>query len=811
MASIGAARRTQSSYPAFLRSTNPSDLTVSSYGVSANSAANGYSADVTSQIARLPGVRRVKSWVGLFAIPLERDGAPNLDDLAHVNIAGSLDGLYFDEDRATAIAGRMARADRPNEFVTTAAGARQLGIHVGETVPMGFYNLAQSAMPGFGTAAVPPQVRANMRLVGVVVFNDQVIQDDADRLPTNMVFSPARTRSLLEPGGTQGTWYGLQLVHGNRDVPLVERAIIGLFPPGSAVFFRVTSLGEAKVERAVKPEAIALGAFGAIAALAALLIAAQAISRQLHESDEDMQVLRSLGADPSAVLLDGLVGILAAVGVGALLACALAIALSPLAPLGPVRAVYPSSGIAFDWTVLGGGTLVLIVALNTVATALAYRSLPHRVARRSKAVSTRTSSVVRAAAASGLSSPGVVGVRFALEPGRGRTAVPVRSALSGAAVAVILVVATLTFGSSLHTLVSRPALYGWNWSYALYSVNNIPPQARDLLGHDPNVAATADENDLNVQIDGQNVPALLGDAHPALGPPILSGHALAGRDQVVLGAATLARLHKHVGDTVIAGYGTPSQAPLYVPPTRLLIVGTATLPAISTSGTLADHTSMGTGALLSTDIAPPAFQQAASNPDPTLNGPSLVVVQLRNGVSPAARVADERRIVAAANNAFSADPGAIGDTVDLLPIEHPAEIVNYRSTGATPFILAAGLALGAIVALGLTLTASVRRRRRDLALLKTLGFTRRQLAATVVWQSSVAAIVGLAVGIPVGIAAGRWLWVLFAREIYAVPKPTVPLSVLAVAVGTLLLANAVAAIPGRLAAGTPAALVLRGE
>src|SRR5256885_12986605 len=65
-----------------------------------------------------------------------------------------------------------------------------------------------------------------------------------------------------------------------------------------------------------------------------------------------------------------------------------------------------------------------------------------------------------------------------------------------------------------------------------------------------------------------------------------------------------------------------------------------------------------------------------------------------------------------------------------------SEIVNYRTMGATPALLASGLAAGAILALGLTLTASVRRRRHDLALLKTLGFTKRQLAAAVAWQAS---------------------------------------------------------------------------
>src|SRR4029077_1495991 len=153
-----------------------------------------------------------------------------------------------------------------------------------------------------------------------------------------------------------------------------------------------------------------------------------------------------------------------------------------------------------------------------------------------------------------------------------------------------------------------------------------------------------------------------------------------------------------------------------------------------------------------------------------------VFVRLRGGTSVAAGRADVQRIADAANEAFAADPEAQGDSVGVLAVQHPAEIVNYRSTGATPLLLATGLAAAAVVALGLTLTASVRRRRRDLALLKTLGFTRRQLGATVAWQSSVAAIVGIVIGVPLGIALGRWLWVLFARNINAVPRPTVPVT-----------------------------------
>lgn len=134
------------------------------------------------------------------------------------------------------------------------------------------------------------------------------------------------------------------------------------------------------------------------------------------------------------------------------------------------------------------------------------------------------------------------------------------------------------------------------------------------------------------------------------------------------------------------------------------------------------------------------------------------------------------------------------------------------TTGATPATLAGGLAAGAVVALGLTLTASVRRRRHDLALLKTLGFTPRQLATAVAWQASVAATVGIVIGVPAGIALGRWLWTVFARAIHAVPQPSVPvLEIVLVGLGALVLANVVAAVPGRIAARTSTAHVLRAE
>ena len=307
------------------------------------------------------------------------------------------------------------------------------------------------------------------------------------------------------------------------------------------------------------------------------------------------------------------------------------------------------------------------------------------------------------------------------------------------------------------------------------------------------------------------MPALTTPGIPSTGPPILSGHGLTGGRQVVLGASTLAQLHKHIGSSITISYGTPNTAPLYLPPQHAVVVGTATFPAIAGSSTFAEHTSMGTGALIPTSDIPASFIKETKAPDPTLDGPSLVFVRLRSGVTPEAGRKDMTRVTAIANRAFAQDPEGVGDSVTVLTVQRPAEIVNYQSTGGTPEVLAGGLGAGAAIALALALVATVRRRRPDLALLKTLGFTGRQLAGSLASQATVTAIVGIVLGLPLGVVVGRQLWILFARDINAVPQPAVPASIAFVALGALLLAIAVATIPARAAASTPAGISLQQE
>ena len=319
--------------------------------------------------------------------------------------------------------------------------------------------------------------------------------------------------------------------------------------------------------------------------------------------------------------------------------------------------------------------------------------LPHRESWRA---SPSASKAVRFASSLGLSTPGVAGVHFALDRGQDRATVPVRSILLGSILAVALVMSTLTFGSGLSTLVSHPALYGWEFGLMhSISTSDVPPQTISMVNHDPDIVSSTGVSFIELRIDGDSVPALADTQnHPTLSPPILSGRTIEHRGEIVLGAETLAQLHKHLGDTVSISYGTKSDYPVYIPPTPLRIVGVATLPAVGYPSFIQDHPSMGTGAFLSQLNAPASFLKATEQHDPELNGPSLVFVQLKTGLGPNVGLANVRHLAADANELFTHDPNELGNDVSVLGVQHPAEIVNYRSIGATPVLLAGGLGAG---------------------------------------------------------------------------------------------------------------------
>ena len=386
-------------------------------------------------------------------------------------------------------------------------------------------------------------------------------------------------------------------------------------------------------------------------------------------------------------------------------------------------------------------------------------------------------------------------MRFALEPGVGRSAVPVRSAILGAILAVTVVVATVTFGSSLDTLVSHPALYGWNWNYDMDGgggLGDIPGQAAaKLLNADPLVQSWTGIYYSALTLDGVNVPVMGATPGATVAPPLLSGHGLQASDQVVLGASTLRSLHKQLGDAVqVRIHGSK--------PVTLTIVGTATLPPIGVAGS--SHLEMGTGAVLDYRVIPPAARDLFE----VTPGPNAILVRTKGGNNPAALGRRCRPSGAGWTSPSTAAPcsgcSARPRSSTTGP-SAPRPSFSVRPWRSAPPRRSASRSSHRSGAGGTTWPSSRRWASPGPS-------SPRRWRCRPAWPPSI----GCAVGIPVGIALGRVLWDLFAGEISAVPDPTVPAgAIVVVGVAAIVLAVAVATIPGRIAARTATSQLLHTE
>ena len=131
----------------------------------------------------------------------------------------------------------------------------------------------------------------------------------------------------------------------------------------------------------------------------------------------------------------------------------------------------------------------------------------------------------------------------------------------------------------------------------------------------------------------------------------------------------------------------------------------------------------------------------------------------------------------------------------------PGALVNFGEAVNFPLIVGMVLALFGVATLVHLLVVSVGRRRREMGLLKALGFVNTQVAAAVGWQATTVVLVGIVIGVPLGVAAGDAVWRGFARNLGAVPVSVVPVPLIAVlALGALVVANLLAVVPAITAA-----------
>ena len=386
------------------------------------------------------------------------------------------------------------------------------------------------------------------------------------------------------------------------------------------------------------------------------------------------------------------------------------------------------------------------------------------------------------------------GARLATEPGRGRTAVPVRAALAGTTLSVLAVTAAFTFGANLLHLVHSPRLYGQAWDAAidLQFSPILPSQAQDLFGANPGVTGWTYGDHGIIGINGHLVPAigLTPGRGPLISPTLLAGRPPRTGREIVLGSSTLHDLGLHVGQEVpVTVNGRQVQD---------RIVGQAVFP------------NFGQGSFTPTDLGEGAETTAAVlSPQAALYGErsgfQVVLLRFARGPGRSAAITRFRHSMAG----FCAD---VQQSTCVELGQRPNGVTNYARIDGTPEVLAGLLAVLGVAVLAQLAVVSGRRRRHDFAVLKALGLLRRQVSQVTAWQVSTLAGLALLIGLPLGVAAGRWSWQLFAAGLGIPADASLPVTLLLVMVpAVLIIANAVALWPGRSAARVSPARALRTE
>jgi hypothetical protein len=774
LTAVAGARRTDSAMDRFLAYNRPGTLEVDGLDVRA--------------VERLPQVADVDQGAYMALTPSTPSGAPDPGALGRINPILSMRGhSLVTSERPILIRGRLPDPDQALEVAIDETLAARRRLRLGGTLRMWAYTPRQ-LQGGFDSSRIPaPEGPAlDFTVTGVVRQPSDLspvpVQPDVIYLGSgdDLYLTPAFWRTYGKTVATVGVGVGVRLHHGTRDLVAFTAAVHAL-SGGRHARLSVGSdsaVAAGRAKRAMHVQAVALLAFGVLTAVAGLLVVGQSIARQVQLDADAHGILRALGMTGWQLAAVTLVRAALVGAVGAVLAVMLAVLASPLAPIGLARQAEIDPGLAVDVPVLAIGALGVLVAVLARAATAAWRAAQAADASVLERTPRRSSQVAGGVARAGATPSVVMGVRLALEPGRGETAAPVRTAMLGAVIAVAAVTASLTFAASLDRLAHSPSLQGWNWDVAVGNPNDqrdISPKGA-LLARNPLVAGysaierPADELD----VGGTRVPVLgVRTIKGNVLPRLLAGREARSADEIALGRGTLHRLGRRLDDVVeVRGPDGPRS---------LRIVGEVLLPTEGGALTMANGAVLTLGGLRA--FHPGGF-------------PGQFVVEYAPG-------ADRDAAYAALRRDF-------GPTVLRAPSAD--DIENLRRVDDLPFLLAALLGVLGAATLGHTLVTSVRRRRHDLAVLKTLGFVRRQVSATVAWQATTFAAVALLLGLPLGVAAGRWAWVLVNQGLGSPAGPVTPaLAVLTAIPATLLLGNLVAAVPARSAAATRPAVVLRSE
>ena len=775
LGSIAGARRTSSSFDRFLTSSRAQDVLVLGRDIGPREIA---------RIRALPGVEAVG--VGRHLALAGADG----DFLAGGSVFAPLDdSLGRDVYRFRIVAGRAPAEGAADEIAVSETFARTSGLRVGDSLPVTAFTPEQLERLASGVdAGEPADLHVSLRVVGINRSPDDL------NLQASSGGVLVLTRSFAERYGDRiGSWFGavigVRLDQGDAGVAGFIDRLDGVLAPGSFEIDPV-ALTRGGVQESIDLLATAALLLGLIAGVAGLIAVGLTTGRQVGLLASEYGPLRALGLGPKRRAAAVAGPVMLAVCIGAGLATVVAWGVSALFPFGVARDAEPHPGLTFDAVTVLPGAAAVVGLVGAIVAVAARRAVA--ITGTGAAPPLRPSSLTRALERLGAAPPVTVGVRMALEPGRGRTAVPVRSALAGAALAVLGVTGAVVFGSSLDHLLATPVAQGRSWDASVDDAEARPIDdaqpcgpAETRLVDEPDIEAVAKACSTNLTIGDRGVSAIGGigltPLRGSIQPTVLAGRAPSGPDEVALGTHTLAALDLDVGGRLTV------QAPEGAVDYR--VVGRVIVPRLVDAQAIADG-AVFTGA---------GLDRARSDTTDVSQG---LVVRFRPGIDEDAALARIGRLPGIDDRM---GPGVVRGTL-------PVEVDRLHQVDRVPDAIAGLLAVLGALAVGHLLGTSVRRRRRDLAVLKSLGFGRRQLMATVAWQAWTVAGFGIVAGGTVGVAAGSRLWRATADDVGVVGTVDTPILALALlAVATVSVASLVAALPARRAAKVPAATILRTE
>jgi len=680
------------------------------------------------------------------------------------------------------LSGRWPDPADPRQVLASFTLRDDLGVQPGTVLRVPFYAAAQlRLLDKAGGPPVPAGPVVSFVVTGIAAGLQEF---PAGVSPVHdLVTTPAFTRAVL-PRTAAVYQYPIRLRGGSAGVGQFAAALRSpaVIHAGVAGYLNLADQ-VAAVTAAIHPQVIGWWLLAALAALVALAVVGQALARQGAAESEASAVLAALGATRSQLAAASTAGTAVLALAGAAGAVAVAAALSPLAPVGIARIAQTSAGVAFDPLVLlAGGAAIVVVTL-------ALGGVPAWRAARAGAPGHRPRSPARPSAISGwLAAAGappamLIGVRQALQRRAAEASAPVGTALLGTVLAVTALTATTVFGASLSHLLATPALYGQQFQLNFSSTGGtVDSRVLRELQRDPAVTRISRGVDATTVINRVTVGGLAGEQ--VRGAPLFSamaGRLPSGPGEVALGAATMREVGAGLGDVVRVTVPAPGGHHRTTPFT---VVGMVSFPLLNGSA------SLGHGALYTLDgltaaACPPGQGQARCRDLVRQSSDGGVLASVRPG--PAGRAAIAHYLAAYPSSAS-------------LPMT-PESLVNFGEAVSFPALLGVVLAGFGVAMVAHLLVVSVSRRRRELSLLKVLGFARGQVAGTVGWQATTLAMAGLAVGLPLGLAAGQVLWRAFAVSFGVVAVPVAPPGLLAVLSGAVLVAaNLLAAGPAIAAA-----------